>query len=99
MKDTFLNLILEGVLVRDDLSETLEDTGFISYGVKDGLMLTTKAQHDENTEAVVEYVQHIAEETDAPECWVVQLAGFRDNPNNYKVDPDLKIEWRLYKEL
>lgn len=100
MKNTIRNLIANGILVRADFSETLSDTGFVSYTVADNKLMMVKVQAV-GTDAIVTYVQLIDSDYEAgtPITWVFQLAGYPDEPNNYSTDSSYELEYRLFSEV
>lgn len=92
MQTTFNNLIIMGLLVRDDPFETLETTGFISYVVADNVVILTEAQRNDQM-VRINYVQLILDEDGL--CWVVQLEAFPEDPNNYQHHSDIDVQ--VYK--
>lgn len=93
MVQTYLSvLISKGVLVRSDMSENLDTTGFESYIVADDYVLQTTAQTDDATVSTVTYVQFFRGDENEEDYWVVQLEGFPEDPNNYGRSSSLQVD-------
>jgi len=88
-------------LVRSDESEVLEETGFLSYHLKDGFAMEVISDRDGKW-AFANYFQILDADESWPVTFVFQLDRLPEDPFNLKVEGDImemEIPARVYKLL
>lgn len=90
---TIQQLIDHNILLPESTDQDLKRDGFVSYVVPDNLVVLM--QHQETDEMLrVNYVQFILDDED---CWVVQLDGSNDTPNNHT--PFESVNVQVFKQM
>lgn len=87
-------------LKRDDFGETLEDTGFISYTIRNGYVIEFQTTRDDQWYKAT-YVQQIAipEDGSTEVDLVVQLEGLPEDPFSMPLAPDTEYPVRIYSRI
>lgn len=92
---------LKDYFVREDKSETMEDTGFISYCPKDKYMMQVEATRNDDWYTAT-YLQICRNEETTDDVFVIQLEGLPEDPTNILIGTcadHTNIPVKIYKRI